>query len=370
MSLERVARHLQCEVEHAAREDPGLRLLDAARELLLADEPGERGRDLRCRGRVVPRGADDLREPREEVFVQERGGDLVTRRERGEAAEPVLPHRETHEEEQGADREEGEERVACPLVRTVADCGGRSRAEIPQWERDHVSLAGRERGHLVAAREDGAGRPDGVECERHRDRVDHPLAVCEGEVMVEEEAPLLLRQEDVRERVLERVGDAGVVERRVRREPAAPAEPRARGPVELVHVREVALHELPLARAVGPGDARERELLSRSKVERALPAVPVAGEAHDLLLADVQAPVRVESRGDMHRRPGELARLRGERTGDEQRAGRAEGQRAQEGHGHSGRGWYDGAGRDDDGNYASHAPCALRHVRVSWAARR
>ena len=110
-----------------------------------------------------------------------------------------------------------------------------------QREPDRHSGAGRESGPADLSREVHGGFPDGIEREVERE-LGHRTGTLEGKVVIEE-ILLATAREDVRKRVLEEVDDLTVVERRIRREPAPPAQRGRVSEAVLVDAGQIAFNE-------------------------------------------------------------------------------------------------------------------------------
>ena len=111
-----------------------------------------------------------------------------------------------------------------------------------------------------------------------------------------EEKVLPPAREDVRKRVLEEVDDLTVVERRIRREPAPPAQRGRVSEAVLVDAGQIAFNErVPLSGLeIDSLQPLEPKPLSEADAEPPLTSVPVAREDHRLALRHVETPVGVE----------------------------------------------------------------------------
>ncbi len=290
--------------------------LSLGRDLLLRGEPRQDRRDLRRSDRVVPERAGLLGREREDVRVQPLRVDGFRGTKRRETAECVLARPPAVPERRGEGAQDEEEQAARRLSHDTPDRAGRPGADPGERDATHESLAGPEIRGRQRRRQRPGRPPRRIERQLESELLDGSGPVGEEEVVVERVAAVRL-DEDSGVGVRELVHELRIVERRVAR-PAAPPAERARVlPRVLIHLREIAADER-MGRAVrrDPRDRLEPEVLPGLDAEDAFAAVPVAGETHRLPLDDVKRSVGVEARADVDRGPRELARPRDAR-GDE-----------------------------------------------------
>lgn len=185
--------------------------------------------------------------------------------------------------------------------------GGRPLAVPVQVVGDDESFARLQ----VARRTDerrGDAAPCAIDLQPQREGLDHPGAIREKEVVIEAiEAIASLK--NAAEPIADAIGDRGVLERRVRRQPASPAQDSVPQQV-LADPGEIAHEERDDLAVVEPLDAEELELLAVANVERALAAVPVAIEDERLRLGNGERSVAVELRLYVNGTPVKRLRLR------------------------------------------------------------
>ncbi len=263
------------------------------------------------------------------MLVEPLRRDRVEGRERREATEPRLAHREAEHDEQQHRRECHRDVPSHVDARAVAHRRRPPRRGEAQRDVHHEPLPRLQRVHAPGPREIRTRAPGGVEREREIEALDPSIAVDHREVVIEHEAAVRLRQQHAAVERLYQIFAQRVVERRIARQARTPAERLAVvAPCELVHFIHVVVGAefgLGARRRVDAHEPLQRDRLREAHVPAPLGAVPVAREPDRLPLGEVQHAGGVEARGDGDGGPVDAAGLGECGAGEEQQR---EGERA------------------------------------------
>ncbi len=288
-------------------------------DLLLRDETGEERGDLGLFDLAVPGRAHGLRADRKKVLFDP---SPVDPRQRVEAAEAVLARGERDPREEGAGGDQPEDGDAAR--RAVGTRRRGAHADVLERNPDEGFLSWSDvRDLAVDLRLVRA--PGLVDVEIERESLDGARAVGEKKLVIEQIA-FAAADENVREGVVEDVGDPLAFERRIFRKTAPPAQRLRIGEVILVDALEAAPLErhLRAGRGIDARNGMQLELLPGLEAEGPLAPVPVAVEDVALALLDAEAPVGFEAGIDLDRGPAE-APLGAEIRRDEKRRGEGRG---------------------------------------------
>ena len=213
----------------------------------------------------------------------------MVRRDRHEASVRLLPDEE-RQHRQGGHAEDHRNGDGDDAWRRCFVRLGLTRAGEAERYRKDETTSGLEPGCRVDVLNPGQRLPCGIEREAQIEAVNRSGAIGKRKIMVE---PVVVAgaHQNLRELVSQHVGHRCPVKRRVGQQPAAPSQRPGVGPGVIVDAAQRAiLLQVEDAAAGHARDADERKALPGADVERALAAIPVAGEYERLCLGDVKAP--------------------------------------------------------------------------------
>ena len=187
-------------------------VLDAAAQFSLVDQPRDQGRHFGGARPVVPRRADHLGREGQEMLVQPTP---IDRRGIGQRREPPdrrLTPPELAAKERRRSEQQAEQGDAKPRGSAEGDTRRQRGVSPPQASCDRDVLSARRVRPREARRNLLPVKPDRIERQIDRQRVDRPLEIGQAEVVIEQ-VSAVFRDQDVREGVVENVGNLAASKR-------------------------------------------------------------------------------------------------------------------------------------------------------------